>query len=349
MAGIPPDLASLAVPVASLRPFPGNPRRGDVGAIAESLRVNGQYRPVVVNRRTSEILAGNHTFAAALTLGWDQIAATFVDVDGVQAARIVLADNRTADLGSYDDALLADLLRPLDLEGTGFDQGALDELLASTAVLPEPLVDPDAVPDLPAEPRSKLGDVWLLGPHRLAVGDACDRAVVDRLMAGGLADCVWTDPPYGVDYVGKTADALVIEGDGRDLSALGALLLSALSCARDACLPGAAWYVAAPAGPATLPFVNVLSELECWRQTLAWVKDAFVLGHSDYHYRHEVLYVGYAPGADGRRGRGGEGWYGDHCQDSVLEVPRPRVSKQHPTMKPVALIEKCLANSTTKG
>lgn len=140
MAGIPPDLASLAVPVASLRPFPGNPRRGDVGAIAESLRVNGQYRPVVVNRRTSEILAGNHTFAAALTLGWDQIAATFVDVDGVQAARIVLADNRTADLGSYDDALLAELLRPLDLEGTGFDQGALDELLASVVEPPSPSV-----------------------------------------------------------------------------------------------------------------------------------------------------------------------------------------------------------------
>ncbi len=83
------------------------------------------------------------------------------------------------------------------------------------------------------------------------------------------------------------------------------------------------------------------------RQTLVWVKDAFVLGRSDWHYRHEPIYYGHKPGA-GRIGRGARGWFGDNAQDSVLEVPRPRASGEHPTMKPPELIERCLSNSTRR-
>jgi hypothetical protein len=155
--------------------------------------------------------------------------------------------------------------------------------------------------------------------------------------------------PYGVEYVGKGRDALTINNDGRDLGQLEDLLAESFGATTTSSAPGAAVYVAAPAGPATLPFAKVLADLGWWRQTLVWVKDAFVLGHSDYHYRHEVIYSGYVPGVDGRRGRGGAGWYGDNAADSVLEVPRPRVNKEHPTMKPVALVERCLANSTRRG
>lgn len=127
-----PTLDKLTIRLDQLRPRKGNPRRGNIDAIAESLERNGQYRPVVVNKPTGEILAGNHTYAAAKRLGWTHIAATFVDVDEDQAARIVLADNRTGDLGDYDDTLLLDMLKDLDgdLIGTGYNQDDVDALAA---------------------------------------------------------------------------------------------------------------------------------------------------------------------------------------------------------------------------
>lgn len=123
-------IAAETVPVDSLLPYPGNARQGDIGAIAESLRVNGQYRPIVVNRPTSTILVGNHTWAAARALGWDRIAVTFVDVDETEAARIVLVDNRTADLAGYDVETLTEVLRGLtSLDGTGYTADDLDDLI----------------------------------------------------------------------------------------------------------------------------------------------------------------------------------------------------------------------------
>jgi ParB-like chromosome segregation protein Spo0J len=126
-----PALEELGVPIDSVNPYPGNPRKGDVGMIAESLRVNGQYRPIVVNERTSQILAGNHTWRAAKSRAWERIAATFVDVDDQTAARIVAVDNRAGDLAAYDDVALIDLLDSLpDLEGTGYSDADLERLKA---------------------------------------------------------------------------------------------------------------------------------------------------------------------------------------------------------------------------
>jgi len=130
-AGVAPPIADLVVPLAELRHFPRNPRRGDVEAIKRSLERNGQYRPIVVNRRSGEVLAGNHTMQAARALGWESIAATYVDVDDEQAARIALVDNRSADLAVYDDAELTALLQSLDdLDGTGWRDDELTALLA---------------------------------------------------------------------------------------------------------------------------------------------------------------------------------------------------------------------------
>jgi ParB-like chromosome segregation protein Spo0J len=117
------------VEITNLKPYPRNPRRGDVEEIAKSLNVNGQYKPIVVNRRDKTILAGNHTWRAARSLGWTHIAVTYVDVDDYGAQKIVLADNRTSDMSSYDDSKLLDLLESLPtLEGTGFKQVDLDQL-----------------------------------------------------------------------------------------------------------------------------------------------------------------------------------------------------------------------------
>ncbi|MEK2474087.1 ParB/RepB/Spo0J family partition protein [Streptomyces noursei] len=141
---IPASLADLAVPVGELAPYHRNPRTGDLDSIAESLSTNGQYRPIVVNRgthtgRPNEILAGNHTFKAAKQLGWAEIAVTWLDVDDNTAAKIVIVDNRTSDLAGYDTILLADILQDLpDLQGTGYDQEQLDQLLDETE-LPAPI------------------------------------------------------------------------------------------------------------------------------------------------------------------------------------------------------------------
>lgn len=140
------ELQHLAVAVNSLTPHPQNVRQGDIGAISESLKHHGQYRPIVVQLSTRHILAGNHTYKAAKALGWKEIACTFVDCDDEQATRILLMDNRANDLASYDDGALAEMLQTLmatddQLAGTGFDpedlQQLLDDTLANFAPLPD--------------------------------------------------------------------------------------------------------------------------------------------------------------------------------------------------------------------
>lgn len=357
-------------PVDQLATYHRNPRRGNVAAIAASLARLGQYRPIVVNRgtttgRPNEVLAGNHTLIAARELGWEQVDAVWVDVDDEHAARIVAADNKTADLGGYDTAALLDLLSTLpDLEGTGYDDHDLQALLADVRANgggPVQLTDPDETPDPPADPVSREGDVWQLGPHLLVVGDAAKGDVWGRLLADGAApQMVWTDPPYGVDYqagltpekakkMRRRTDGLEVRNDGSD--GLEGILDGAFTHVVDHAAAGAPVYVASPPGPLMGLFGTVLAAHGLWRQTLVWAKDTMVLGHSDYHYRHEIIYLGYTPATEGmgRLGRGGVGWYGDNAQTSVLEVPRPKASRDHPTMKPVDLIARCLGNSCPPG
>lgn len=128
------ELVKLAKPIESVQPHPRNVRQGDVGAIATSLEINGQYRPIVVHKTTSNILAGNHTYKAALSLGWTQIAITYVDCTDDEALKILLADNKANDLASYDDSALADLLKDLvggpGLDGTLYELSDLDDLIA---------------------------------------------------------------------------------------------------------------------------------------------------------------------------------------------------------------------------
>lgn len=337
-------LTTQMVPTENLRPYRRNPRRGDIPAIAESLRVNGQYRPIVVNRRTMEVLAGNHTLRAAKEIGWAKIAATFVDCTEEQAKRIALADNRTNDLASYDAEALVELLGELpDLDGTGYDQEALDALLDQLD--PEPLVE-EEVPPLSPKPRTRPGDFYRLGDHRLLCGDARDAAAYGRLLGDGHAHVLWTDPPYGVSYQGKTKARLRIENDCGD--GLRSLLEDSFNAIDGALVDGAPLYVAAPGGGLLLTFAEAFLAAD-WelRQTLVWVKDAMVLGRSDYHYRHEQLLYGYKSGK-GRLGRGGRGWHGTDAETSVFEVERPRASREHPTMKPPELIEAALRNSSRR-
>ncbi len=339
------NLTTEYVSVAAAQPHPDNPRRGDPSAIKESLEAHGQYRPIVVNRPTMEVLAGNHTLRAAKELGWSQIAATFVDVDSERARRILLVDNRSNDLAGYDTQELVDLLAELgDLEGTGYDDAALADLL--DALAPDPVAEDDA-PALPEDPETRPGDLLRLGSHRLLCADARDRRSYATLLGDERAELLWTDPPYGVSYEGKTKQGLKIDGDGA--AGLDDLLSESFAAVDSVLSPGARLYVAHPAGALSLVFANTFVA-QGWklRQTLVWVKDAFVLGRSDYHYRHEPILYGHKP-AEAWIGRGASGWFGDHAQDSVLEVARPRASREHPTMKPPELVERCLRNSSRRG
>lgn len=333
------------VQVDVLTPYRRNPRRGNVEAIKESLAEHGQYRPILVNARTDEVLAGNHTLQAAKELGWTEIAVSYVDVDEEQAARIVLVDNRTNDLAGYDSEALADLLSELpELSGTGYNQDDLDALLAELGRTEHGVDEP---PPPPADPKTKSGDVYELGAHRLVCGDAREEAPYRALLGGERAGLLWTDPPYGVDYEGKTKAKLQIQGDEQE--GLAQLLADSFAQIDVVLADGSPLYIAHPGGTRSLAFGQAFCD-QGWqlRQTLVWVKDSIVLGHLDYHYRHEQLLYGYRP-AQGRLGRGAKCWHGDDSQGSVLEFDRPRASAEHPTMKPPELIEHCLRNSSAPG
>lgn len=365
-----PRLPTVSVPLAEVHLHPRNPRRGDVEAIAESLEQHGQYRPIVVQASTRYVLVGNHTYRAAAHLEWDRIDAVFVDVDDVEATRIMLVDNRTSDLGTYDDGVLADLLRDLpDLIGTGYNEAALDEILdrlADQEPVGDALTDPDDAPEPPVEPISRPGDVWLLGPHRLVVGDSTDREVVARAVNGRQVQLLFTDPPYGVAYEGGTKDKLTIVNDDLDEDALGEFLTQAFAAARAVMAPGAAYYICSPAGNLELPFRVALKAVDLpLRQVLVWLKDRFTLGRQDYQWQHESMLYGWRPGAAppepphfdlehdtilyGWREGAAHTWHGGRKQTTVWSIPRPSRNDVHPTMKPVALVERAVENSTAKG
>ena len=339
---ITPALQSLAVPLSSVELHPRNPRVGDVEAVAASLRRFGQQKAIVVQASTHYVIAGNHLVRAARALGWTEIAANVVELDDAAATAFMLADNRTSDLGGYDDALLAAILAEGaaagNLAATGYDADAVAALVAAAGLAETR--DLDAPPDLPApaDVYVRPGQLFELGRHRLLVGDSTRAAEVDRLVGGATVDLVVTDPPYGVDYSGKTRRGLTIAND--DLGEAGTRQLVAEALRAAPLRLGGVFYVFAPGGPLHLAFLLAVRDAELnVYQTLVWVKDRFVLGRSDYHARHEPILYGWRPGA-------AHHFVDDRTQDTVWEVPRPARSAEHPTMKPVALVERAIRNSS---
>lgn len=211
------SLRALAVPIDTLKGLPNNPRLGDVETVAASLTRFGQRKPIVVRKDDGTIIAGNHTWQAAKKLGWTEIAVAYVGDDDVTAKAFALADNRTAELGSYDEQALLDLIEevhavvPEFVRDAGWSDDAVAELVAKieSEQIPQK-VDEDEIPEPPVEPITKLGDVWQLGRHRLMCGDSTDEAQVAKLMNGEIMDALITDPPYGINankmQLGKTKE-----------------------------------------------------------------------------------------------------------------------------------------------
>jgi DNA modification methylase len=338
------------VDVTQLVPHPRNPNRhtdSQIRMLGKIISHQGWRNPIVISARSGYITRGHGRLAAAIKMGWSHVPVDKQDYDSeAQEYQDLVADNRIAELADLDTestlALLDEMGNDFDAELMGYDEEGLAELEALDAAFrdaEEPEVEEGEAPEPPEEPVSQPGDMWLLGRHKLLCGDSREAKDVKRLVGDRLMDAVITDPPYGVSYVGKTQDALTIENDGAE--GLLELLATALGQAKSVCRKGATWYVWAPAGPQFLDFAVVLKDLGVWRQTLVWVKDAFVLGHSDYHYRHEVAFYGWVP--DGEHVS-----TPDRKQDTVWEVARPKQSRLHPTMKPVELMARCLHNGTAK-
>lgn len=210
MSDIAPDLLTLAQPIDSLELLDGNPRIGDVDAVAASLRRFGQRKPIVARRSDRQIIAGNHTYKAACQLGWAEIAVVLVDDDDATAKAFALADNRTAELGGYDDANLAAMIAEVGefdaalLADTGWSCEAVDKLLEEIAAGDQAAnadddtaVDDEPEPtEPPADPVTKRGDVWILGPHRILCGDCREPDDVARLLDGATVNVAFTSPPY---------------------------------------------------------------------------------------------------------------------------------------------------------
>jgi DNA modification methylase len=342
------------VRLSRLRPWPENPRTISPERLAqlklalEASRVMLLARPLIA-LTDGTVIAGNQRLRAAIELGWETIPTAVVDLDLDEARLWAVRDNNA--YGEWDEPALAEILagladRGLDVALAGFADRDLDRILAHL----EAPADPDDAPPLDVGPPVSVeGGVYELGSHRLACGDARDPSVLSALFAGEQAACLWTDPPYGVHYVGKTKRKLRIRNDDGDA---GTFLAGALEAVSEHLVGSAPFYVCAPGGPMGTTFRIGLDNAG-WRlhQTLVWVKQAIVLGRLDHQPQHEEILYGWTPGA-GRPGRGrhaGSRWQGANNVSSVFFCNRPVRSDVHPTMKPVALIAAQLVNSTGRG
>jgi DNA modification methylase len=353
------EAAAEWVPVDRLRAWKDNPRRNQhaVSHVAASIRRFGFGAPILARRENGEVIAGHTRLLAARELGLERVPVRFLDLDPADAHLLALADNKTAELADWDDevlgAVLADLAeQKLDLTaGTGFSDAEIERLIAGAdedaTTTEDSEVELGKTDELLAKWKVKPGQLWEIPSgtvedraHRLACGDARSAADVARLFDGERAAWIWTDPPYGVSYEGKTRDALTIQNDGAD--GLAALLQQAFAAADAVLVDGAPFYICHPTGPLSLVFGAEIQRLG-WRlhQQLVWVKDTMVLGHSDYQLKHEGVFYGW-------KGKN-RPWFGGRDRVSTLEVERPKVSELHPTSKPLKLIEVTLSNSSRPG
>jgi site-specific DNA-methyltransferase (adenine-specific) len=334
-------LRPLARPIGEFRPLPGNPRRGDVKAVARSLKRFGQRKPIVV-REDGTVTAGNHTLLAALDLGWTELAAVGFEDDDATAKAYALADNRTSALGSFDLgdlALMAAEVHAVDPElllAASFTEDDLNALLAGQKVPPK-LNDPDDVPEPPAEPVTRPGDLWELGPHRLLCGDSTVATDIDRLMAGDLADLVFTDPPYGVGYTGGAKPREALQGDQLGTTIYGdALPMLQVAAADHAALY--LWYADAHAAEAAAAAAGYVISAQ-----VIWVKNnAQFVTSAHYKGKHEPCYYAHRKGCSAR-------WYGPNNEVTVWEANRANRNEWHPTQKPVELGERAMRNSSPVG
>lgn len=328
------------LPVTVLTPYKKNARahgKEDVSKIAMSIEKYGMNDPIGIWGDKNIIVEGHGRMLACIKLGMDTVPVIRLDhLTDEQRREYAIMHNKTAELSAWDIDLLSEeisLLPGLDDFGIDWKLPTVEELDA---------VEDDYDGELPEQPKSKLGDIYQLGRHRLMCGSSTDPAQVEALMDGRQADMLLTDPPYGVDYVGKTKDALKIDNDKLQGENFLHFLADAFQAANDVMKPGAVFYIS-HADSKGLTF-RMACEMVGWqvRECLVWVKNSIVMGRMDYHYQHEPILYGWREGS-------GHLWASDRKQSTVLHFDKPARNDIHPTMKPVKLWDYLMKNNTKGG
>ncbi len=325
--------------VSELIPYINNPRNNDnaVDAVASSIKNFGFKVPIVVDSN-NEIINGHTRLKAAQKLGLETVPVIVADdLTPEQVKAFRLADNKVGEIATWNDEMLAIELGELaeidfDMTEFGFELEEEKEVIEDE--------DFDATPS--EEPTSKLGDIYQLGRHRLMVGDSTNCEEVKALMGEQKADLLLTDPPYNVAYQGKTEDALTIENDSKSDEDFHLFLVDVFEAAKSVMKKGAAFYC----WYASSEVVNFHTSIEeagfMVKQELIWNKNVMVIGRKDYQWKHEPCLYGWLEGAS-------HSWYSGRNQTTVLNFDKPQRNGNHPTMKPVALFDYQMQNSSKQG
>jgi DNA modification methylase len=333
-------------PIASLVPYARNARThsaAQVAQLAASIREWGWTMPILVDE-AGGIIAGHGRVLAARLLGIEDVP-VMIATGWSEAKRraYVIADNKLALNAGWDEAMLAGELS--DLEAETFDMSligfSVDEMVELTTDKTAGLTDPDEVPEPPAVPIARLSDVWICDEHRILCGDATVMTDLKKLMDGQLADMVFTDPPYNVHYGRKGKDKQ--RGMNRPIlnDALGDGFSAFL---HDACFnilavtTGAVYMCMSSTELVTLQkaFRDAGGK---WSTFVIWAKNSFTLGRSDYQRQYEPILYGWKAASD-------HYWCGARNQGDVWYFDKPHKNDLHPTMKPVALVERAISNSS---
>ncbi len=350
----------IEVPIKKLKFADYNPRiHPDIAIdkLVKSIEHFGFTNPVLVQKSSWTILAGHARIKAAVKHGMTKVPVVLLDLDDAQAMAYNIADNRLQDETSFDFSSLADLLLDLDtgffdMRLTGFDLEEIEDIMTWTPEADDVKED-DFDGEVPENPISKPGDLFRLGRHIMLCGDATKAADVDRVIGTDRVTAIWTDPPYGVGYQdneskaslkkrNRRTDGKVVAGDNLSEEEIANLIESSLGNVAGHSNKGAVCYLAAPAGHLLPYFIDGFNRSGFrFKHSLVWVKDRFVFGRSDYHYRHELVLYGWLEGK--------HIFGGGRSLDSVFEVKRPGASPDHPTQKPMTLVARMIANSSKNG
>ena len=339
-------------PTDKLVPYARNARthsESQVAQIAASIAEFGFTNPILAGG-DGVLVAGHGRLAAAQKLGIVTVPVVVLDhLTPTQRRALVIADNRIAENAGWDDAMLQVELSSLqdddfDLSLTGFDADALADLLAGEETTTEGQTDEDTVPDSSGETVSRTGDVWICGNHRVICGDSTDADAYATLLRDEVADMVFTDPPYNVDYANTAKDKM--RGTNRPIlnDNLGDgfydFLLAALTPIVGHCRGGI--YVAMSSSELDTLQSAFRAAGGKWSTFIIWAKNTFTLGRADYQRQYEPILYGWPEGAKRH-------WCGDRDQGDVWNIKKPHKNDLHPTMKPVELVERAIRNSSRPG
>ena len=331
------------VHVDELIPYAMNSRThsdAQVAQIAASIREFGFTNPVLIDE-ANNLIAGHGRVLAARKLKMDVVPAIIVTgLDENRRRALVIADNQLALNAEWDQEKLIAELQSMSVDMqklTGINDEELLAMMKPAEI--EGLTDEDAAPEPPEKPVTVLGDVWLLGRHRLMCGDATSIEQMEQLCEGRAVDMWLTDPPYNVGYQGGTKDKLTIQNDNMSDGDFRQFLRDAYSAADAVLRPGGVFYVW-HADSEGFNFRGAAADIG-WtvRQCLVWKKSSLVLGRQDYQWIHEPCLYGWKDGA-------AHHWASDRSQTTVLEFARPSRNGEHPTMKPVELFAYQMQNNT---